>query len=240
MMTRRSFTYVSDGSIVDDIGRVVQFSEERFVNDICEGDKCFICGASPTDAPFNDEHVFPQWLLRRFGLHDREIVLPNDSEFRYGQYRIQCCAVCNSNLGQWVESPVSEVMAGGLSSVSKHLRSEGRWLLFTWMCLLFLKIHLKDGRLRMHRDLRRCDDRIGDLYDWSQFAHIHSLARAGYAGSRLAPQTLGSLFVVPAQPIEGLANFDYADLYQPSCMMFAWATWRSSQFLRMRVRPLTS
>jgi hypothetical protein len=48
------WTKTHDGSIVDTSGRVIYFSTERFVNDICLGDCCFICGAKPSE---NDDAI---------------------------------------------------------------------------------------------------------------------------------------------------------------------------------------
>ena len=73
------FLRTRDGSFLDEQGKVLYFSFERFVRDICEGDCCFICGTSPADRSFNDEHVLPNWVLRRYGLHRRAITLSNDT-----------------------------------------------------------------------------------------------------------------------------------------------------------------
>jgi hypothetical protein len=44
-------TYITqDGSIIDRAGKVIFFSTQRFVDDICLGN-CFICGARPEDKP---------------------------------------------------------------------------------------------------------------------------------------------------------------------------------------------
>jgi hypothetical protein len=64
-------------SVLDESGKVILFSEERFVRDIALGDCCFICGAAPGQVEFNDEHVLPEWLLRRYDLFSRRITLPN-------------------------------------------------------------------------------------------------------------------------------------------------------------------
>jgi hypothetical protein len=72
-----------DDSVVDQEGRVLYFSPERFERWICLGTSCFICGATRAQAKFNDEHVVPAWLLRRFELFDRSIRLPNGTEIRY-------------------------------------------------------------------------------------------------------------------------------------------------------------
>jgi hypothetical protein len=46
---------------------------ERFIEDICLGDCCFICGAKPDEKPFNNEHILPDWVLRRYDLFARTI-----------------------------------------------------------------------------------------------------------------------------------------------------------------------
>ena len=40
-----------DGSIVDAMRKVIFFSEQRFLRDVVEGDRCFICGADPREVP---------------------------------------------------------------------------------------------------------------------------------------------------------------------------------------------
>src|SRR6185503_14209856 len=98
----------SDGSVVDEHGRIVYFSRQRFVNWICEGGHCFICGANRANTAFNDEHIIPAWLLRRFSLFDRSIRLPNGTDIRYDRYKVACCADCNSQMGREIEARVSE------------------------------------------------------------------------------------------------------------------------------------
>ena len=93
------WTKTEDGSIIDRNGRVVYFSTQRFVRDICEGNCCFVCGAHPDEKQFNDEHILPQWLLRRFNLHSRMLVLPNDGDLSYGRLTVPCCAECNTLMG---------------------------------------------------------------------------------------------------------------------------------------------
>jgi hypothetical protein len=79
----------ADGSVLDETGKVIFFSAERFVNDIGLGNCCFICGAKPGDKPFNDEHILPEWLLRRYDLFARTITLPNGVPVRYDRYSLR-------------------------------------------------------------------------------------------------------------------------------------------------------
>jgi len=78
----------SDKSVPDSNGRVIFFSLTRFNSDISRGDDCFVCGAKPNAVPFNNEHVLPDWILRRFRLQGRSVTLPNGTHFQYGHFEI--------------------------------------------------------------------------------------------------------------------------------------------------------
>jgi hypothetical protein len=103
-----------DGSVLDETGKVVYFSLERFVRDVCLGDCCFVCGASPADVPFNNEHVIPEWLLRRYDLFARTLILPNGTTVRYDRYTVPCCTPCNTLMGRVIEQPMREIIDAGL------------------------------------------------------------------------------------------------------------------------------
>jgi hypothetical protein len=99
-----------DGSIVNENGKVLYFSIERFIKDICEGDCCFVCGVNPSAAIFNDEHVIPDWILRQFNLHSMEITLPNRAALTYSGYKVPCCEKCNLLMSDVFESPISKLV----------------------------------------------------------------------------------------------------------------------------------
>jgi len=204
-----------DGSFLDSNNRVLWFSLERFVRDICLGHCCFICGASPDSVAFNDEHVIPEWILRRFNLFDDSITLPNGVRRRYDRYKVPCCAACNSLMGAVVETAISEACRDGINSLVPFVSSGNALKLFVWMGLLFLKTHLKDREFRFNVDSRAGGDKIGDIYEWSSLHHIHSLARCFYTDAIVTPEAIGSMMVVEAQDHGGSDTFDYCDLYSP-------------------------
>jgi hypothetical protein len=105
------WTKTSDGTVLDRDGKVVFFSAERFVNDICLGACCFICGVAPGIVDFNDEHILPDWLLRRYDLHQKTVNLPNATLKKYAGYRIQCCKSCNSMMAKWLRNPSARYWA---------------------------------------------------------------------------------------------------------------------------------
>jgi hypothetical protein len=108
-----------------------------------KGDCCFICGVKPSAAAFNDEHVIPDWILRRFDLHSDEDWSPEPGDLTYSGYKIPCCENCNLLMSEVLEIPISKLVGQGYNAVADHLCREGSWLLFTWLALIFLKTHLK-------------------------------------------------------------------------------------------------
>ncbi|WP_395672788.1 hypothetical protein [Phenylobacterium sp.] len=199
-------------TFINSDGRTLLFSCEDFVEQICKGGACFICGASPTQTTFNDEHIVPRWVLRRFNLFDKAITLPGGEKRRYGGYRVQCCASCNAVLGERVENPVSELLSGEFGTVAARMASEDAVeLVYIWLCLLFLKVHLKDAAVPVHKDRRRGTHVIGDLYDWADLHHVHAVARAPYTGATLLPFVVGSIFFVEVDD-RGGDEWDFVDL----------------------------
>jgi len=211
---------MQDDAIVGEDGRVLLFRCERFVRDICQGDACFVCGAWPNDTQFNDEHIVPNWILRRYGLFNQEITLPTGERRRYSGYKVPCCEGCNTLLGQTVETPVSKLLEGDFAAVSARLADDkARELLFVWVCLLFLKMHLKDAKVPIHLDRRLGAERIGDYYDWADLHHIHQVARSPYTKASLMPEVIGSLQIFEIATTESEGDYDYLDFTDAQTLM---------------------
>ena len=209
------FNLTEDGSVLDDAGRVLHFSVSRFTSDIGEGECCFVCGIDRSAAPFNDEHVIPRWILRKFDLFSQTISLPNRATLSYGSYTVPCCASCNSRMSAEIETPISQLVARGFEAVRKYVESEGPEKLFTWLNLIFLKTHLKDRKVRFHQDARQGAEKISDLYEWRELHHIHCVARSFYTGAKLDASAIGTMMVVGTKA----DGFDYGDCYLPRTVM---------------------
>jgi len=203
-----------DGTAYKDDGTAIFFPIERFIREIVSGDCCFVCGKSPTAVPFNDEHVIPNWILKKCELRDQQITLPNGTCLKYSQYTVPCCKDCNSLMGETFEVPISAAFENGIQGVADLLRDiDGRRKLFIWLALIYLKTHLKDCYLRTHRDLRLTDEKIGEIYDWEVLHHVHCVARSFLAKATIEPEVFGSLFLLPAKQVAGERGFDYGDNY---------------------------
>jgi hypothetical protein len=145
----------SDDTVTDQDGKVMYFGLERFVRDICLGVCCFVCGAKPGEVTFNDEHVIPKWLLRKYNLFARKINLANGTTLPYDRYTVPCCEACNTLMGRVIEEPMRQIIDGGFDAVDAYCERHGSLKFYVWMGLIFLKIHLKDRQLRAHLDMRK-------------------------------------------------------------------------------------
>lgn len=215
------FRVTPDESVLDRDGKIIFFSLERFISDIANGDCCFICGAQRDAVPFNDEHVVPDWILRRFELHGRKIEVSNRALLRYGGLTVPCCVTCNTELGERFERPLSALFEGGFEPVSQELKDHGPWGLFCWMALIFIKAQLKDKYLRYHLDHRKGDLKIAELHSWEDLHHLHCVARSFYSGAKMDPEVLGSLVVLPAKVKPHFEGFDFIDLSVAQTMLLA-------------------
>jgi hypothetical protein len=214
-----AWTKTEDGSIVDDSGKVIYFSTQRFIDDICIGNCCFICGAAPDTRPFNDEHVFPKWLLKRYDLFARTIGLPNGRLVRYDRHTVPCCEECNTLMGRKIEQPMSAALDGGPDSVQNFLVSGGGLKLFVWMGLIYLKLHLKNKTNRKVLDPRVDAGMIADDYDWYLLHHIHTVVRCFYIDTTIEKEVFGSLMVLPVRTEGSPDEFDFGDLHTAQTMM---------------------
>jgi len=198
-----------NGNIVSDEGKVLLFSIDNFVETICNNDTCFVCGVERSDASFNDEHVIPRWVLKRYELFGKEITLPNEKKFRYGKYKIPCCKSCNSLLGNNIEKKIAEGFDGDYYDALNFF-NDNKEIIFIWICLLYIKTHLKDRAFKYDF---KSDKKIGDNYDWEELHHIHCMARSIYTNVNIEKSVYGSMFIYPCAELDEGELFDYIDLY---------------------------
>ncbi len=208
-----------DIDVIDSSGRVLYFGCRNFVEKIAAGPTCFICGADPRTATFNDEHVIPDWILTNYALHSRHIILPNAAHLLYGQYTVPCCENCNGLMSSAFESPISKAVKRGYPEVQKYVENGGLSQVYQWLALIYLKTHLKDRHLRFYLDHRKRDATLAELYDWRDLHHVHCVARAFYTNAVLGSGAIGSILVCPVRQIRGDEPFDYADSYDGSTIL---------------------
>lgn len=206
-----------EGSLTGPAGEIRHFSRRAFVKLASDTSRCFICGISAADCQFNDEHVIPDWLLRRFCLHSRRITLPNGHQLMYGRYTLRCCQSCNSLLGRNIETPISQLFVEEFHATVENLRANSPTLLYQWLCLLFIKLHLKDREIRVEPDVRKESVQISEIYDWDELHHIHSVARAAQSSAKIDDSVPGTTFVFEMK--QELEEFDLGSLSDYSTVL---------------------
>ena len=205
--------YILENGTVFNINKeILYFSTKRFIDDIVNGNCCFICGARPDSVSFNDEHILPDWILRKYNLYSRTITIPNLMQYRYDQYKIPCCVRCNSLMGEEIEKPISILFQNNYVDIVNILKKEGIELLFKWLCLIFIKTHLKDKHLRYFLDKRKANVKIADLHDWEPLQHIHCISRSFYTNAVIDNAVFGTMLIIPATLIKDIELFDYGDI----------------------------
>ncbi len=193
--------------------KVVFMGIEGFKRGIIREKRCFICGAprkrkgikKEGAKTFNNEHIIPYWVIRRCNLSRKRIALPDGYKLRYIRYKIPCCEECNSELGRVIEKPVSRLFFKGNEELLKYPRKKSVNLnLFKWLCLIFIKTHLKDNTL-----MAAMDEEM-DSFDWKGLHHIWCVSRSPFTGAVLGDGVQGSLIVLECEDTKG-RHYDYID-----------------------------
>jgi hypothetical protein len=106
----------------------------------------------------------------------------------------------------------------GFDDVYSKLKDADPAMLYQWLCLLFIKVHLKDRDVRADPDLRNESPQLGDYHDWDGLHHIHSVARVPQSRAKIDASVLGTTFIFPMQSEH--EPFDFGDLseYSTVCL----------------------
>lgn len=208
-----------DGSIFTSSGNLLHFGTDLFSRLYPFDDFCFLCGNFLADTEKNKEHVIPAWIQRRCNLSSKYITLPNNTKFPYKSWRINTCASCNQYLSKNFEVKISKAFDRGLSGVQELVESDAGLSLFQWACLLYFKVHLKDGLLKDNLDHKKSSGKISDIYDITEFHHFHAIARSKFSGIQIVPDVLGTITLVKLDEKNFQDSFDYRDHYLSKTLM---------------------
>lgn len=200
-------------SIINSKGEILFFGLQDFIKNIVENKYCFICGANPNFKKFNDEHIIPDWILKKYKLHSQKITLPNGTKINYGRYKVSCCQECNTALGKTYELPISKLLNKSYNEICEELKKNKSLfkLLFKWVALIYLKTHLKDNSFLLERDKSKKSGFIADNYYWQDMHHIHCIARSHYTKAKIDENVYGTVLILPALKIGNRENFDFVD-----------------------------
>jgi len=186
-------------TVRDSDGKILYFSAEDFIDKIVIGGNCFICGAEKGSKTFNNEHIFPNWLLKWLSLHDKTITLPNGVKSVYSRYKISCCQECNTALSRNIEIPVSSLLQLPYYQFTCELNRHPDYikLLFEWCALIYFKTHIRDMEHSWHLRYDTENHKIGERYNWADYHHLHCILRRFFTGASADGRTYGSMCIFP-------------------------------------------
>jgi hypothetical protein len=207
-----NYVEFEDETVIDSNGKIISYGFKRFVDDICNGDNCFICGAKPEEKTFNDEHVIPKWVLRHCDLFKQFITLPNTEKLRYDKYVLPCCSECNSFYGENLEEKIRPILTVPYAEIKTLLTKDNVKLLYIWFTFVIFKTHLKDTLLRLHQDRRKGENKIASKYNFEWLHHLHAIVRCLHKGADISDESIGTFIVLKADMGDLNSIFDYRDI----------------------------
>ena len=119
---------------------------------------CFLCGTPLSVESYSEEHVFPQWLLDKYGIRNTVIHLNNfHSDIKYSEVRVPCCKSCNNEFLSQLEIKIKGALAQGYEGI-KTLDLK---LLLKWLAKIFLGFFYR----KLFINLDKSDPALGNLVD---------------------------------------------------------------------------
>jgi hypothetical protein len=97
---------------------------------------CFLCGEDFDRDSSTSEHVIPNWLQKKYNLHNQTMVLLNYTSIQYKYLKIPCCKKCNNMYLSKIEDEVKNKLNGGF----KSFKSINREILFYWLGKIYYGI----------------------------------------------------------------------------------------------------
>ncbi len=206
----------AEASFLGANGEVRHFSQRALVALAHDVGRCFVCGISRRERRFNDEHIVPDWVLKRCNLHAGKITYPNGRTCLYSRYKLRCCHVCNTMLGLHVELFVSQLFGEFAWPAGQAYCQVSSGKLYQWLCLLFMKMLLKDRDVLDNPDTRVPSLSLAHGYDWVELHHLHAVARATQSGAWIQHEVVGSILMFKMR--DGAQAFDFGEFIDASTL----------------------
>lgn len=110
-------------------------------------DRCFLCGDLLTEENRSKEHIYPEWLQKKFNLWNDSLVLLNRTSIRYRNLTIPCCKTCNGIMGAKIEKPIQQAVDGGYDEIIKC----DKITIFQWLNKIAYGVLYKETSMKLDR-----------------------------------------------------------------------------------------
>lgn len=152
------------------------------------------------------EHIFPEWLLHKYTLWDRNIALLNETNIPYRYLTIPCCSSCNSGELSRLEQEIKLAVETGFSAVVQL----DKLRLYQWMGKIFFGLLFRE--LSLSRDRSRPE--LGPIATpelMQDYLALHSFLQSILNPIEFQGFFPGSVFVFEVEILPELNQFDYSD-----------------------------
>jgi len=180
---------------------------DQIQNRSIKKDHCFLCGVKLNRLNCSKEHIFSEWLLRRFNLWNNQLILLNRTSVSYRQAMISCCKGCNNILLSNIENLIKKASNDGFDKFSKLSEEK----IFLWIQKVYYAIFYMEGRFLFDRSDKKGGTIIDDKFIQGYKA-CHLFLQAARNKVMFHKPYPWSIFIFKLQKynIEKL-NFDYRD-----------------------------
>lgn len=166
---------------------------------------CFLCGTP--SSPAEKITVFPDWLIRRYGLKDKPVQLLDKSIKTIGELTIPCCSVCVHRHVQPLEETIQKAAEQGLEG---WLQLEEKQM-FLWLAKAFYGMLVTELKTELN-PLITPEYGVGTNPKMlMKFQSFFALLQALRVPVEFADFSPCSLFVLDAAPDPGEAPFAFHD-----------------------------
>jgi hypothetical protein len=172
-------------------------------------DRCFLCAAPLDDESRSEEHVFPKWLQKQFGIRDQRIDLLNRVPVTYRKLTIPCCKTCNNGPLSDLERRVRRHLAAPPRELGKEERTD----LFLWVSKILYGLLYRQTTMAFD-PADRTGPTILNPTDLRGFGHLQMFLQGIRRGFRYWGETQlpATLYVFELQcPINPARHFDWHD-----------------------------
>lgn len=167
---------------------------------------CFLSGV-PVVPGVDSVPVFADWLMTRYDLNDRHILLLDQSIRPYQELRIPCSPACRTNHVEPLEREVEAAAAQGLAG----LRALDEKTLFLWLGKMFYGVFINEL-------INELDPLVKPRYPLAENAQMFRRFQAFFQTFQAlrVPITFedftpASIFILEADPTEDTIAFEYDD-----------------------------
>lgn len=170
--------------------------------------RCFLCGERLNKDNSTQEHVFPKWLLRKYGLfRSCGLTLSNRVTLLYHKVQVSCCSECNNVHLSRLEREIQRAVDGGYKQFVKVDEKK----IFLWILKIFYEILFLETTLAFSPRYPK-KGRIFKTQQLERLSHLHIILQAIRGKTEFSAGNPWSVFVFKIyQDPDYSGNFDFKD-----------------------------